>query len=172
MIIDADSGFREHLARYMHGRKWKILFADGLDEAKKSVKRRNIDVVLLGMSSLKSEGLAILRMIKNVSKETEVIMLGSVDQIAFSIEGMKLGAFDDFMGPFDIDALTRRIEEARIQKKKRQEKKKPLLRRYMDAFAAGAFAEAGEPDMALAFMEKDAEKISDKEKKEKKNGKD
>jgi len=171
LIIDADSGFREHLARYLQSRKWKILFADGLDEAKKSVKRRNIDVVLLGMSSLKSEGLAILRMIKKVSRQTEVIMLGSVDQIAFSIEGMKLGAFDDFMGPFDVDALIRRIEAARIRKKQRQEKK-PLLRRYMDAFAAGAFAEAGESDMALAFMEKDAEKISDKEKKEQKNGKD
>jgi DNA-binding NtrC family response regulator len=37
-----------------------------------------------------------------------------------SIEGMKLGAFDDFIVPFDLESLIRRIREAHQQKKEKE----------------------------------------------------
>jgi len=172
LIVDTDPVFRYHLARHLQNEKWKILFAGGISEAGKTVRRSNVDVALLGLDSLKREGLAILRMIKKIRSRTEVIMLGSADQIEVSIEGMKLGAFDDFMGPLDIEVLIRRIEDARVHKREKEKQHRPLIRRYMEVFAAGAFAEAGEPDMALEYVEKSRRTSIKNGKKEKRDGED
>ncbi|PIP35681.1 MAG: hypothetical protein COS92_00895 [Desulfobacterales bacterium CG07_land_8_20_14_0_80_52_14] len=119
LIIDGDPAFRENLGRHLQGNDWQIRFAGGMVEAEKMVKRRNIDVALLGMASLKREGIEILRMIKKLSSQTEVIMIGGSEQIALSIEGMKWGAFDDFMGPFEIDSLISRIHDVLGQRKRK-----------------------------------------------------
>jgi DNA-binding NtrC family response regulator len=172
LIIEADPILRENLAKRLACQSWRVLAADPITDAKKMVKRKNIDVVVLGLTWLKREGLAILQVIKKVRPLTEVILINRSDQIALSIEGMKLGAFDDFMSPFNIDALIHRIQDACRQKKQREKEKKPLLRRCMDTMTAGAFAEAGEPEMALAYLENEKKPISKTDKKGAENGKD
>jgi len=172
LIVEAESVLRDNLARHLAREQWRILFADRITEAKKIVKRQNIDVVLLGLTLLKREGLAILAMIKKARPLTEVIIINGSNQIALSIEGMKLGAFDDFMGPFNMDALINRIQDAWQQKKQREKARKPLLRRCLDTLAAGAFAEAGEPEMALAYLQNVHKPISQTEKKGAENEKD
>jgi DNA-binding NtrC family response regulator len=126
LIVEADPIFRESLAKRLSTEEWRILHADRSTEARKMVKRNDIDVVLLGLTSLKQEGLAILKMIKKLRPLTEVITINGSGQVALSIEGMKLGAFDDFMGPFTIDSLAGRIHEACF-KKDRGKRKKPSL---------------------------------------------
>jgi hypothetical protein len=41
-----------------------------------------------------------------------LITINYGDQIALSIEGMKLGIFDDFLMPLDLDSLISRIRES------------------------------------------------------------
>lgn len=126
LIVESDNFFRKNLARRLPDEKnWRVLFAGHLIEAIKIVKRENIDVVLLGLKDLKKEGLMILKEVKNIRPLTEIITINSSDQIALSIEGMKLGAFDDFIVPFDLESLVRRIREAH-QKKKEAEKTKKV----------------------------------------------
>ena len=118
LIVESDYFFRKNLARRLPDeKKWRILFAGHLIEAVKIVKRENIDVVLLGLKDLKKEGLTILKEVKNIRPLTEIITINSSDQIALSIEGMKLGAFDDFIVPFDLESLVRRIQEAHQKKR-------------------------------------------------------
>nr|MBC8361909.1 response regulator [Candidatus Desulfatibia profunda] len=154
MIIESDHMFGNNLVQRLTNETWQILFADRLSDAKKIVKRKNIDVVVLGLNAMKREGLAILKMIKKIRPFTEVIIINSSEQIALSIEGMKLGAFDDFMVPFDIDSLRIRIQDAWQQKKQKETAKKSLLDRYRDIMIAATFAEAGESDMAIEFLAK------------------
>jgi DNA-binding NtrC family response regulator len=99
---------------------WRVLFAEDQIEAIKIVKRKNVDVVLLGLKGLKKEGLMLLQEIKKIRPLTEVITLCNPDQMILSIEGMKLGAFDDFIVPFDLESLIRRIREAHQQKKEKE----------------------------------------------------
>ena len=142
LIVEADTLFRQSLAGRLPDRGWKISFAGRQDEAKKMVKRKGVDVVLLGINTLKNEGVEILKMIKKIHPLTEVIIINSSEQIVLSIEGMKLGAFDDFLVPFDIDSLIRRIQDACRQKKQREKQKKSLFRRCQDIMMAATFAEA------------------------------
>jgi len=125
LIIEADNFFRKNLAqRLPDEKKWRVLFADHQIEAIQVITIKNIDVVLLGLKELKKEGLMILKEIKNIRPLTEVITINRSDQIALSIEGMKLGAFDDFIVPFDLESLVRRIYEAYQHKKKNETLKK------------------------------------------------
>jgi len=81
-----------------------------------------------------------------------VITINSGDQISLSIEGMKLGVFDDFFMPLDLDSLISRIQEA-FQVKKAAEVVKPsLLLRCQAIMVAASFAEAGEADMAKELL--------------------
>jgi DNA-binding NtrC family response regulator len=125
LIIEADNFFRKNLAqRLPDEKKWRVLFAEHQVEAIQIIKRKNIDVVLLGIKELKKEGLMILKEIKNIRPLTEVITINRSDQIALSIEGMKLGAYDDFIVPFDLESLVRRVCEAHQHKKKNERSKK------------------------------------------------
>ena len=120
LIIESDNFFRKNLAqRLPDEKKCRILFAEHRIEALNIVKRKNIDVVLLSLKDLKKEGLMILKELKTVRPLTEVITISRSDQIALSIEGMKLGAFDDFIVPFDLESLFRQIQKAYRKKKKK-----------------------------------------------------
>lgn len=122
LIIESDNFFHKNLAhRLPDEKKWRILLAENRIEALKIVQRKNIDVVLLGLKDLKKEGLMILKELKQVRPRLEVITINRSEQIALSIEGMKLGTFDDFIVPLDLEALVRRIQEA-YRKKKDNEK--------------------------------------------------
>jgi len=89
-------------------------------EAADILQAENIDVVLLDVREIKEEGLTLLRNIKTLSPLTEVILLTAPGQIALSIQGMKLGAFDDLLVPVDIDVLTAKLDEAAGRKRQNQ----------------------------------------------------
>ena len=74
--------------------------------------REDIDVVLLGVDGLGRQGLSVIQPIKSARPQVEIIIINDSGQIDLSIEGMKLGAFDDFLIPVDIVSLVTRIKEA------------------------------------------------------------
>ena len=96
----------------------------------------------------------ILESIRRSRSKAEVILLNSSDQLPLSIEGMKLGAFNDYLIPLDFELFLSGIREA--ADKKRHAENKSLIRRYQNVMAAVSFAEVGEHGMARQFLE-DAE---------------
>lgn len=69
-------------------------------------------LVLLGLEGLKREGIAMLRMIRKEHPQVEVITVNAGHQLDLSIEAMRMGAFDDFLIPFDLDGLMACIRRA------------------------------------------------------------
>ncbi len=139
-------------------------------ETKRILKRKDIDVVLLDLNGLKREGLALLKMIKKMRPAVQVIIINSAEQLSLSIEGMRLGAFDDLFIPLDLEALIERIKEAFEHKEKTESKKPSFFQRCQDLMVAASFAEAGEDDMAREILAKErAHKRCIKDKKQKKS---
>jgi DNA-binding NtrC family response regulator len=151
LVIESDRLFRQGLRHRLEAAPIHVFESDGAAGLKKAIKTHNIDVVLLSLGGLKAEGLALLRQIKKLNPLTEVILLNGASQVSLSIEGMKLGAFDDFFVPFDVRKLIDRIKDAYLRKMKKERSKKSIFQRYQDAMMAAAFAEAGEPETALAL---------------------
>jgi DNA-binding NtrC family response regulator len=153
LMVETETMFRMNLNNRLQREGFRIFSAGRSVEVKRLMKRKKIDVALLDLSSLKLEGLRILRMIKKSNPLTEVITINNAESLTLSIDAMKLGAFDDLLIPFDIHTMIRRIREAGQQTKINIRQRQSLLKRYQQVMMAVTFAEAGEPETAKKFIE-------------------
>jgi len=154
LIIEMDTFLQGHLSRHLACADYQIFTARQKTDTKRIIKRCNIDVVLLSLNDFQKESMALIKMIKKVRPAIQVITISSGEQISLSIEGMKLGVFDDFLIPLDLDSLISRIQEAFQAKKEAEVVKPSLLQRCQDIMVAASFAEAGEADMAKEILAK------------------
>ena len=145
---------QEHLVRYLKANDWRIFNSRQPRDIKRILKKHPVDVVLLSLNDLKREGTVLIKMIKKKHPAVQVITINSGDQISLSIEGMKLGVFDDFLMPLDLDSLILRIREAFQAKKEAKVIKPSLFQRCQDVMVAASFAEAGEAEMAKELLAK------------------
>jgi len=152
LIIEGDSMLQEHLVRYLKANDWRIFNSRQQKDIKRILRKYSIDVVLLSLNDLKKEGMALIKIIKKKHPAVQVITINSGEQISLSIEGMKLGVFDDFLVPLDLDSLVLRIREAYQAKKDAEVVKPSLLQRCQDIMVAASFAEAGEAEMAKELL--------------------
>ena len=158
MLVGNNTTFMENLSEKIKGSDLKVFTSSSANEAVNTLIKKKIDVVILNMKELQMSGIDILSRIKKVRPLTEVVMLTTPSIIHLSIEGMKLGAFDDLLLPPDIGDLQRMIIEAGIRKKEKEaeEKKK---RRYIidtldDIAVSATYAEAGQFETAMEILKK------------------
>ena len=154
MIIEKNNLLQEHLVRRFETQNWRIIKSRQPKDIKPILKKYSVDVVLLSLKDLKNEGMVLIKMIKKKHPAVQVITINSGDQISLSIEGMKLGVFDDFLMPLDLESLISRIREAYEAKKDTEVDKPSLLQRCQNLMVAASFAEAGEVEMAKALLAK------------------
>jgi DNA-binding response OmpR family regulator len=116
LIIEAENRFRKNLYRCLQAEGFTVDKVTQQDDVVTIVAKEKIDTVLLGVDGLGRKGLALIRPIKIVSPSTEIIIINDSSHMDLSIEGMELGAFDDFLIPLDIDSLATRIREAAVRR--------------------------------------------------------
>ncbi|HDQ39648.1 MAG TPA: response regulator [Desulfonatronum sp.] len=117
LVIETDQLFRDNLVHHLRQRGFFVFTGEDSQEISKILGKEAITVALLGLGGMRREGLAVLRQIRDQSPATEVILMTTPDSIQHSIEGMRLGAFDDVLVPFDIDLLCSKIKQAKAGRK-------------------------------------------------------
>ncbi|MCW7753990.1 response regulator [Desulfobotulus sp. H1] len=80
------------------------------------------DVLVLDIRMPGMDGLQVLRQIKSDHISTEVILLTGHGSTETAVEGMKRGAFDYALKPYEFTELLEKIQEARAVKKEREER--------------------------------------------------
>ena len=156
MLVDPNTAFMENISDKIKGGGFKVFRACFTGEALDILITKKIDVVVLNMETLGTDGIHILSYIKKVQPLTEVVMLTTPSLVHLSIEGMKLGAFDDLFLPPDIEDLRRIIKEAGMRKREEEKKRrrKSIVGALEDIAVSAAFAEAGEFETARRIFEK------------------
>jgi signal transduction histidine kinase/FixJ family two-component response regulator len=123
LLVDDEIPFVDALRKRLAKRGMQILTAFSGEEALRELQRkRDVDVVLLGVNMPGMGGIETLREIKAVRPLVEVILLSADTTIESAIEGIKLGALDYLVKPCDMTQLLDQIEKAR-RRKRRQEQK-------------------------------------------------
>jgi signal transduction histidine kinase/CheY-like chemotaxis protein len=123
MLVDDEVPFVEALRKRLAKRGLQVLAAFSGPEALQELQRkRDVDIVLLGVNMPGMSGIETLREIKAVRPLVEVILLSADTTIESAIEGIKLGAFDYLVKPCDMGQLLDQIDRAR-RRKRRQEQK-------------------------------------------------
>lgn len=123
LIVESDNLFRALLVERLRKENFIVFMADSdcRPEINDIIKKNKIDVVVVDLSELKREGIRVLESIHKEPLSAEVILINSSEQISLSIEGMKLGAYNDFLLPLDMESFLSGVREA-ADKKKQLEK--------------------------------------------------
>ena len=116
LIIETDDEIRQNLVQRLSLDQYLLFGVDHPKKVDEIIKKNKIDVVLLGLVGLREEGLSVLKSIKRVRPLTEIIMINDSAKIPLSMQGMKLGAFEDFYMPFELNALIQTIQAAYLKK--------------------------------------------------------
>ena len=121
LLVDDEKTMVKYLSKRLIKRGFDISSAYNGLEALEQVKAADFDVVLLDVLMPGMNGIDTLKEIKKIKPRTEVIMLTGHASVEAGIEGMKAGAFNYIMKPFDPNELVAEInlafEQRRIMKK-------------------------------------------------------
>jgi DNA-binding response OmpR family regulator len=143
LLVGADTATMRLIASEVSSKKFDVQLAADAGEALAITKDDDIDVVILNFRDLMAEGIQLLRNLKKKIPQAEVITLSVPTGLRLSIEGMKLGVFEDIVMPFALEELVRKISLAR-ERRKAKKGGRSLRQRFEDLAAAVSFAEAGD----------------------------
>jgi CheY-like chemotaxis protein len=113
LLVDDEERFVLNLAKLLRGRGFDVATAfDGSAGVAAVEESKGFDVVLLDVKMPGMDGIATLGKIKEISPDTEVLMLTGHANVETGIEAMRAGALDYLMKPCDIEDLVAKIKEA------------------------------------------------------------
>jgi DNA-binding NtrC family response regulator len=111
LVVDDEPGVRQSL-QMVFNKTFRVLEADSADEALRKVADDKPDVVLLDIVMPGTDGLAILKQIKSIHPDGQVIMLTGLNTARTAFTAKGTGAFDYVTKPFDVEELRMRVDHA------------------------------------------------------------
>lgn len=142
LLVDDEIAFVNTLAQRLRLRNLLVDTVYDGAQALSYMKDIEPDVIVLDLKMPGLHGIEVLREIKKIKREIQVIILTGHGTDKDEEEARKLGGFDYLQKPADIDLLVRKIKEAFSEKIER-------------AMTAIAFAQAGDFDEAKKIIKKE-----------------
>src|SRR6478672_1138094 len=111
LVVDDEQLIRWSLTSRLTDEGYRVFEADTAANALKRV-REGVDLVLLDYRLPDSDGLAVLKQIKENDPDTLVIMLTAFSNVDTAVEAMRQGAYHYANKPFNIDEIVLLVEKA------------------------------------------------------------
>ena len=113
LVVDDDEGIRESFEAFL-GKDYDLVFAAQGPDALRILGTREVNLVLLDIRLPGMEGMEVLRRMKELNDQTEVVIVTAIKSMKTAIEAIRLGASDYITKPFDtheILSLIKRVVE-------------------------------------------------------------
>ena len=117
LIVEDGHSQREMLGDFLTKEGHLVTEAETGDQAVREVLEGHFDLVLLDYKMPGMNGLKVLKKIKEINPEIDIVMMTAYGTIETAVEAMKQGAVDYITKPIDLDELLiliDRISERRI----------------------------------------------------------
>jgi len=111
LVVDDDAGLRES-CRLILEDEFDVLDAPDGPQGLDLLRRSAVDVVLLDIRLPGMDGLEVLRHIKALDEQVEVVLVTAVKTVKTAVTAMKLGAFDYLTKPFEEDEVLAVVRRA------------------------------------------------------------
>jgi len=121
LVVDDEAGMRKSLAIMLRREGYAATEAAGGKEALEQVGREVFDLIVVDLNMDDLSGLEVLRHVKQMSPDVEVILMTAYGTIESAVEAMKLGAFDFVTKPFQPEEILLRVRNAADKRQLRQE---------------------------------------------------
>jgi two-component system response regulator HydG len=112
LIVDDDRSNLESLERVFRREKFDVLTAEGGKEALDAVRKQRVNVVLTDLMMPGLNGVDLLKSVKALSPESEVILMTAYGTIETAVEAMKEGAYDFVTKPFKRIEIVKGVRRA------------------------------------------------------------
>jgi len=133
LVVDDEAGMRKSLAIMLRREGYEVTQAAGGKEATEHLERDVFDLVIADLRMEPLSGLDLLRTVKQMSPDVEVILMTAYGTIESAVEAMKLGAFDFVAKPFQVEEILLRVRNA-IEKRRLKEEVGLLRAEVKSAF--------------------------------------
>jgi len=111
LLVDDEVGVRESL-KMVFSKSYRLAEADNVDDALAQIQNARPEVVLLDVLMPKTDGIELLRRIKEIHPGCAVIILTGVNSQQLAAKASAFGAFDFVGKPFDVIDLRQKVARA------------------------------------------------------------
>jgi two-component system, NtrC family, response regulator AtoC len=111
LVVDDEALIRWSLSERLQSDGYEVLEADTGKAALEKLSE-GVDLVLLDYRLPDTDGVSILRKVKEFDQDVLVILLTAYASVETAVEAMKLGAYHFANKPFDLDEVSTTVERA------------------------------------------------------------
>ena len=111
LLVDDEVGFVDVIAKRMSRRNIFVTKAYGGVQALQAFRKNEFDVVVLDLKMEDMDGIEVLKILKKMDPEIEVLMLTGHGSEKAARDGIKFGAADYLTKPCDLEVLLENIKQ-------------------------------------------------------------
>ena len=119
LVIDDEQGLRDMLVYGLSERDYEVVAVENGLLALEAARKASFDLALCDIMMPGMRGIDVLRELKLLSPDMEIVMATGYATIETAVESMKLGAYDYITKPYELDplclTLTRALEKRRLK---------------------------------------------------------
>ena len=105
LVVDDEKPIREMLRKFLTKKGYEVFDAESGNDALKVIVEQSPHIVLLDIRMPETDGVEVLKRIKEENKNIGVIMITAVSETAIAEKCMELGAFDYITKPISLEYL-------------------------------------------------------------------
>lgn len=111
LVVDDEKDSRKGIAHFLLKSNFDVVTAGNGKEALESFKENHPDLILTDMRMPEMSGIELLKEIKSIAPQTEVIIMTAYGEVDSYLEAMNLGAFEYLNKPIKINELMKVINK-------------------------------------------------------------
>jgi DNA-binding NtrC family response regulator len=112
LVIDDEKAIRWSLGEALRNLKFDVEEAENGKKGIKSFKNDPSDLVILDLKLPDTDGITVLKQIKEIERDTPVIMMTAYGEVETAVEAIKSGAYDFILKPFQLEKMKVSINNA------------------------------------------------------------
>ena len=112
LIVDDEKPNLESLARIFEREGWRVAVADSGGAALEVLRKERVQVVVTDLMMPGMSGEELLRAVKALSPETEVVLMTAYGTVETAVSAMKEGAYDFITKPLKRHAVVKSVRRA------------------------------------------------------------
>lgn len=112
LVTDDKESIRNILRVFLEMNNHQVALAESGEKAIKLIEDNIFDVAIIDLKMEGMDGMALLKAIREISPETEIVMITAYGTIPTAVQAMRSGAYDFITKPLNLDELKLIIERA------------------------------------------------------------
>lgn len=111
LVVDDEENSRDGIARFLRKSNFDVFTAGNGKEALEVFKKKHCDLILADMRMPGMSGIDLLKRVKSIAPQTEVIIITAYGEVESYLEAMNHGAFEYLNKPFKIKELMKSVNK-------------------------------------------------------------